>query len=146
MRTENILPPTFEINESFKHLYAKRLLYHWLCQHESKTEGCNFCGFKWRRNQGIHMELPVYRSSNPNYFEHGSNSGKISFVPDITIFHKGQVFIIIEVVHKSAISNTKLKKIKRFFGSNHFELYEIQADHILNNTGIPTFLTYKLVA
>lgn len=136
----------FEVHESFKHTFAKDLLLRWLRDHERDNKTCNFCGLAWRPNWGIYPELKFYKTSHLYYFEEGINSGRVLFIPDITIFHKGQAFILLEIVHRNKVSPQKAGRIRNFFGANHYEIYEIEADTILNNTCTPTFLTLKNAA
>jgi hypothetical protein len=117
--------------------------------------------FYWRTgNYGVHMELPFHKTDSPYYFElskgllveeciasDGSkysatslvfdpliDRGELLFVPDITIFHKGTAIILIEVVHTSSVSQQKIDKILSFFEGYHIEVYEIEADNILDQT------------
>lgn len=136
----------YVIKESFKHQYAKDLLTKWLKEHEQNNRSCDFCGWAWRPNYGVFPELKFYKTSHPYYFEQGENSGQTLFIPDITIFHKGQAFILIEIVHRSPLTKQKLGRIRNFFGDCYFEIYTIEADHILNNTSTPYFLSYKQAA
>lgn len=118
--------------------------------------------FNWRKNYGVYMELPFYTTSDPYYFEcskgvwcdlpehtelescdceRDENSfikhidkGKILFVPDITIFHKGTAKILIEVFHTNPVSPNKMRKIAKFFEQSHIEVYQIDAENILVQT------------
>jgi hypothetical protein len=133
----------YEYHESHKHKLAKETLFKWLDNIEKGIPNTPpvRLPFYWRRpNYGVHLELPFYSNSDPYYFEcsghendGGEQPGRILFVPDITIFHKGSVKIIIEVVHKNIISGEKEKKINSFFGDGVW-LYSIEADNILNQT------------
>ncbi len=153
-------------NESHKHRLAKELLYSWFDEQNKSNDSCQIAQFKWRSNYGVFTELKFYETSAPYYFEcskglkeysliNGVDSrglnpldwfdtkidrGKIIFVPDITIFHKGCPTIIIEVVHKNSLTKSKIEKIKQFFQYHHVELYEIDAEEILRHTGIPNEL------
>jgi len=154
----------FKENESYLHKAAKHLLSLWLNEEEAKNDFCSFCGLAWRRNYGVYQELKFYETSDPYYFENSdgliecgmmcrtnpdecfeptAKRGKILFVPDITIFHKGQAMILIEIVHRSPVSGKKLSNIIKFFNGNHFELYTINAKSILVNTGKPSFLNFQ---
>jgi len=107
--------------ESYFHKCAKNLFADWLREEELENDGCNFCGFKWRSNYGVFTELKFHETDSPYYFEL-SNSlttvdfeqrpknildwfdksidrGKILFVPDIVVFHKGSPKYIFEIVH-----------------------------------------------
>lgn len=151
----------FEQNESFLHLKAKELLFVWLSDINKKNDDCNLYPISWRRNYGVFMELPFYKTDSPYYFECSEglipyeerqetpcinwfdknyNRGEILFVPDITIFHKGVARILVEVVHKSPVTESKLNKIKAFFNGHNVIIYEISAQEILRHTKVPTFL------
>lgn len=131
----------YEYHESHKHKLAKETLFKWLDNIEKFIPNSPpvRLPFYWRRpNWGVHMELPFYSNSDPYYFECSGHEldeepGRLLFVPDITIFHKGSVKIIIEVVHKNYISAKKEESIYKFF-KNDVQLYSIEADNILNQT------------
>lgn len=153
----------FEVKESYKHLYAKKILANWCKEAEEKSDGCcQIAQFYWRKNYGVFEELPFYETSDPYYFEnsggfspykweHGFkpeqcfskryNRGKILFVPDITIFHKGVPGYLFEIVHSNPVSIQKIEIIRSFFGDLYYtELYEINVEDILVQTKIPTRL------
>jgi len=160
----------FKENESFKHKLAKNLLAEWLKeQEEIDKDHCNFLPFKWRKSEGIFTELKFHefdslyyfqqsrglkeytgydeqtlidhRGNNPlEWFDDSISRGKIMFVPDITIFHKGVPNILIEIVHSNPISELKKQNITKWYGGENVELYEVFADDILENTQKPTTL------
>lgn len=142
----------FTENESFLHKHAKDLLSDELIKTEIKMQDfCEYNVLRWRKNYGVFKELPFYESSDPYYFEsseglkdndyerHMSNCldwfdpefdrGKILFIPDITIFHKGEPKILIEIVHKNKTPQWKINKINKFF--SYVELYEVSAYQIM---------------
>jgi hypothetical protein len=71
---------TFHHKESYKHLFAKQLMYQWLQEYEDRWMYNNYDGNpKWRVVQyfplswdagerDMHMELPFYETSDPYYF------------------------------------------------------------------------------
>lgn len=130
--------------ESYKHLFAKNLLRDWFLEQEKHNDYCEVAQFNWRSNYGAYTELPFYKTSDPYYFECGLNEGKILFVPDITVFHKGVPIYLLEVVHKHPMPLWKVNQIKKFFNYN-IELYEIEAEEILRHDKsiIPTYLECK---
>ncbi len=155
----------FEHKESYKHLLAKNLLTKWLQDEDNKNDYCNVAQFSWRSNYGVFEELKFYETSDPYYFECSEglgdigqmmdndihclewfrkdyNRGKILFVPDIVIFHKGMPKYIIEVVHTHYLSGKKLSIIKNWFNGHNVEVYEIMADEILkhDSSKIPDYL------
>lgn len=158
----------FEEKESFKHKMAKDLLHGWLSELD-KVDGAELLPFRWRGNYGVYKELKFHETDDPFYFEcskglfdynkypeiyHNNKNpldlfdpnydrGKILFVPDITIFHKGSATILIEVVHKNHVSREKLYKIKDFFNGNHVEVYEVDAEEILKQINVPTKLNCR---
>lgn len=149
--------------ESFAHRCAKEILTSYLQRLEDKNDFCEYHGLSWRKNYGIFPELKFYETSEPYYFEtsyglrefvgHDENGidlrgrnpldwfddtqkrGKILFVPDITIFHKGTASIFIEIVHNHATEPHKLEAILNFFEDrgNNIKVYEVSATEILNN-------------
>lgn len=156
----------FEYKESFKHLCAKQLLLSWLRELDEKQDGCTFGPIYWRSNWGVHEELPFYETSDPYYFELSQgligqerktkhynhrelfdptfNRGKLLFVPDITIFHKGTPIHFIEVVHKSFPVRGKVGKMFNFFYPEYScNLWIVGADHILGQIKKPTSLNFK---
>lgn len=80
-----------------------------------------------------------------NGFLKSFNRGHFLFVPDITIFHKGEAKIFIEVVHTNPTSKDKLNKILKFFSGHWIEVYEISADSILNCTNKHKKLDFKTI-
>lgn len=149
--------------ESLMHRYAKLVLAKRLSEIEKESgDSCEFNGIKWRKNYGVFTELKFYETSNPYYFESSEgllphtgfdsngidkrgkdpikwfnpayNRGKILFVPDITIFHKGTATVFIEIVHRHHLEQPKLNAIEKFFEGNLIQVYEVSAEQILNNT------------
>lgn len=169
----------FKNQESFKHLYAKKLLTKWLREidEDPKTDGGSLGQISWRSNYGVYEELPFYNTSDPYYFElskglnwfndDGSDKldprslkrpykqsdvfnstidrGRILFVPDVTIFHKGCAVHLIEVIHKNPPSEKKMNAIYEFFNGHYFNLWTIPADHILGQIEKPKSLNFELV-
>lgn len=144
--------------ESFKHKVAKNLLTKWLKMVDVGLSS-DIKPFVWRRSYGVYAELKFYESSRPHYFEDSLglvdpgksvdfmdiDRGKILFVPDITVFSQGVAHILIEVVHKNPVSAKKLSVIKDFYKDQWVELYEVSADSILNNIGIPNKVQSRLI-
>ncbi len=123
--------------------------------------------FYWRSNYGVFLELPFHETDDQYYFECSDwarqqmdkdglglktlveplqevNRGKILFVPDITIFHKGCPKIFIEVIHKSPVSQKKVDRIINFMSAG-FEIWTINADNILNQTNKYCNLKFTLL-
>lgn len=162
---------SFITQESYRHKLSKEQLYKWLCSIESGNRQELHEDFKipfgWNKgNYGVHLELPFYETSSPYYFEQGAgiispnglhpsthhhsnfvdplvNRGKILFVPDITIFHKGTAYHFIEVCYKNKTSAKKIQDIKNFFGTYPIYVWEIEADNILNQTNIKFKLEFE---
>jgi len=159
---------SYEYHESYKHKLAKELLYSWLLNCEKEKGFCPKLPFGWRTgNYGVFMELPFYETSDPYYFENSKglihpfevpnsdpnhqdnfyktiDRGRMMFVPDICIFHKGEVKIIIELVHKSPVTEKKINSMMNFFGKEHsgFELWEIEAENVLVQTNLKCELDF----
>ena len=153
----------FEYKESYKHLMAKNLLASWLRKIDEEEEFCRLTPFSWRSNYGVFTELPFFSTSDPYYFEmskglldptqndfryrydHATcfdpkiNRGRYLFVPDITIFHKGTAYILIEVIHKNELTWDKIAAIDLFFNGN-VQLFTIEAEEILRQTEVPKSL------
>ena len=149
-------------NESFTHKYAKEVLANKLSAIDKSNDSCEFNGIKWRSNYGVFTELKFHETSHPYYFELSDgiityngvdenrvdkrgknplewfdknfNRGKILFVPDIAIFHKGTPTIFIEIVHRHHLEQKKLDAIANFFEGYSIQVYEVSAEQILNNT------------
>jgi len=170
----NIEKKPFEERETFSHRFAKNLLAKWLREEEAKNDHCKIEPFEWRRNYGVFTELRFHnkdefyyfeqsdtleahlgfddkgvdkRGRNPlDWFKDGVDRGKILFVPDITIFHKGTPKILIEVVHSNPVSDEKLEAIHKWYDGEYFELYEVFSSWILEQTERPNILlSRKLV-
>ncbi len=157
-----------EERESYKHLFAKNLLKRWFLEQDTNNDFCSVAQFNWRSNYGIFTELEFYETSNPFYFELSDglreyssersknpldwfdpdfNRGKILFVPDITLFHKGSAVKLLEVVHTNSVPDWKKRRIEKFFAGNHIEVYEIQAEEILRHdkTIVPAYLECRQI-
>lgn len=159
----------FKENESFEHKIAKELLTLWLREAEDgKFDGisCDFCGLRWNKNAGVFPELPFYETSHPYYFENsggldienyqtrhdyathhikGFDKGKTLFIPDITIFQRGYVILMIEIVHKSPLTEKKINTMTEFFKDTEAELYTINSRSIMVNTSKPTWLNFQKI-
>ena len=154
--------------ESFKHKAAKELLASWLRNLDNTQDGCLLSPISWRSNYGVFEELKFHETDDPYYFEMSSglinyelregmglgfrpktntdwfksdfDRGRILFVPDITIFHKGVAAILVEILHKHEVPDKKLNIISDFFSGQGVTLFEIRAEDILKLTKIPTEL------
>lgn len=124
--------------ESFKHRAAKDLLHEWLSSGILRP-------WIWRTPSPVCKELKFYAGSSPYYFEHGSPTGEILFVPDITVFHQGAAHLLVEVVHTSPVTDEKLDTIKCFFLDQPVEVWEVQAEEILRQVDVPARLRAKLI-
>ena len=120
-------------NESLIHKYGKELLASELRSQEIiSPKCCVVTPFVWRPSYGVFTELPIYENSNLYYFDYPPKvPGKISFVPDIVIFHQGYPKIIIEVVHKSPPTEQKVERIRNYLRDTDAELHTIKAAHIM---------------
>lgn len=71
------------------------------------------------------------RGKDPlQWFDKSIDRGKILFVPDITIFHKGTPKFLIEIVHTNPVSEQKIDKIIDFFDYG-IEVHEVNVKDIL---------------
>jgi hypothetical protein len=64
-------------------------------------------------------------------------------VPDITVFHKGSPIYFFEIVHTSAVSEEKLRRMKKF--SSEIEIVEIEAEEILRHCNIPNYINCTIL-
>ncbi len=161
----------FEHKESYKHLYAKKVLADWFREEDKKHDYCKVAQFEWRSNYGIFEELAFYSTSDPYYFECSDclkheyyaqtgetipenplewfdtklDRGIILFVPDIVIFHKGTPKYFFEVVHRNSVSPEKILAIKQFFKGNNPAVYEVDAEFILRQIGVPKEIRCSLL-
>lgn len=153
--------------ESFMHLHAKNLLLEELRKVEQSNEFyCTFGPLKWRSNYGVFSELKFHEKDNYCYFECSEgliitgnvplingdewfdpsiDRGKILFVPDITIFHKGSPKYIIEVVHKNKVTEYKKQCISRFFSGIGIEVYEVSAYDIMSQVNTLENVVFNLI-
>lgn len=154
----------YEHKESYKHLFAKNLLAKWLREAENGNDYCGLAQFTWRKNYGIFTELMFHETDDPYYFEcsqglepyseernkklctnwfkRNFNRGRILFVPDIVIFHKGTPKYIIEIIKTNPLTDEKVNVIKNFFKGHMVEIVAIYADEILRHdiSEIPGYL------
>lgn len=152
----------FIAKESFLHKLAKEQLFKWLEEEENKgNDCCKFAQFSWRQKYGVFMELPFHETDDVYYFEcsafasfdHNNNfvpldidRGKILFVPDIVVFHKGTPIYIFEIVASNPLTDRKIQAIKTFFGDYyHIEVYEVSAMDIMKMLKKPDFLPCKQI-
>ena len=143
----------FESKESYKHKLAKQVLKEWLDNnHELQP-------FPYSDNGWVILEYPIcifsennpkspgrddsweydvftnYGNPIPSYTEciQEYDTHPIAMI-DIVVVHKGHPLYAIEICHTNPVSNEKLMKLKDLGVTN---LYEVKADWILNQTGIP---------
>ncbi len=97
--------------ESYKHYTAKILLAEWL------------------REDYLRVDI-----ESPFCME-----GMVLFVPDITCYDYNGLNCIYEVEHKSGLTGHKLGMIQYYQHAtgHYFPVYEVSADHILNQTSKP---------
>ena len=104
-----------KIIESYKHLFAKKLLAHWLkSEYKTKTEVKFYAGeYIW-------------------------------FIADIVCYDKDIPFAVYEVTHKHGIDFKKLMRIQLWSYRNNIQLqvYEVQAEWILRQIKQPDKLKY----
>lgn len=159
---------SFTENESYKHKMAKEVLKKWFEDTEKDDYMCiGDIRFRSNRNSGIFLEYPICKDIKGNFnnsWEH--NWDEITedaeyfwneYVPtyddcihkfksypiaiiDMVCSHKGQPYYAIEICHKNPVSQEKINKLEEF---GVYNLIEIDADWILNQTKIPSQLKYK---
>lgn len=152
----------FVERESNKHYLAKELFAKWCRDAEALARKYNHftakvAQFEWRPNQGVHTELQFCEFDDTYYLEnrypgatprdgsmHRSNEfGRILFVPDISIFIKGEIRIIFEIKHTSGLSEEKLQRIAARLPN--CSIYEIEAEEVLRHDKsiVPEFIECK---
>lgn len=102
--------------ESFKHKFAKQLLYEWLCANCFNDFCCD----------RVEVEYPLVRSPN----------AKPSKIVDIAAFRGTNICTIFEVYHTHRIEKNKLDRLAAHWSD--VVIYEINADMILNLTSRPS--------
>lgn len=155
-------------NESYLHEHAKNLLAEALRNEEKKNNYISEFGpITWRANYGVFTELEFHEHDHPYYFECSKgliedytdrpegnytehfdpsiDRGRILFVPDICIFHKGTPTIFIEVVHKNTTPKWKINKINDFFDGFSIDIYEVSAFEIMSQVGDLSKIAFKYI-
>lgn len=83
-------------------------------------------------------------STNPlDWIDPSVNRGKILFVPDIVIFHKGTPKYIIEIVHSNPVSQKKIAVMEEFFRGHNVEVVEVFAKDLLEHTEMPKSILFR---
>lgn len=142
----------FEHKESYLHLHAKLTLYNALVAEEEKNDFITtFGAMEWRASYGVFCELPFHEKDSPYYFEQSAgienddedllqrfnpkiDRGKVLFVPDICIFHKGTPIYFVEIVHTHSVSHQKKEAIRSFFNGYSIMVFQVQAIDIMQCT------------
>lgn len=147
---------TFVRRESFKHKFAKELIYKWLkeggFEDVKSYENCN--------GNGVFVEYPLCPNTYPNSaafnYNHGSSSyayyRNLNFSPsyddciknndipikvaDIATVRKGNINAIFEVYHTHRIEISKIRELHQKYPD--LLIYEISADTILRLTEKPS--------
>ena len=135
------------MSETYQHKAAKILLANWLSETEKESgDFCKLPPFEWRKNAGVHIELPIYETSDPYYFETEDSKTNILFRPDITVFHKGAPIYIIEIFHTHATKRSKLNLIKNYLvGFGGVEVHEVNTVDILRHDKKPKIIQTNII-
>lgn len=149
---------------------AKNKLFSTLKNIDESEDCCSIGQFHWRSNYGVFKDLPFHKGDSSYYFEDSKGLKVVDedyrmseeyeipetatdwfdqsyirneelFVAHLTIFHKGFVKYIFEIVDGEMIKASKIKAINSFFKSGIF-CYQINADDILSNNDL--YMTKKL--
>jgi hypothetical protein len=151
--------------ESYKHLFAKRVLANWL----RVDEGWPLVDARPNRtdiHKGVYTEYPVcldphnhlvglapvwdesydfydLNRSVPTY-EECIDLGLLPIcIFDVAMLHKGEVRHVFEVVHKHHMTKAKRDYIERMHAERHyFDRHVIDADWILSQCGRPKKLRH----
>ena len=109
---------TYIERESYKHKFAKTLIYEWLNSNQFSDFVCD----------RAEIEYPM----------RSQKAGKPTKVADIATFKNGDLCSIFEVYHTHRIEKKKLDKLSSCWPD--VKIYEINADMILNLTRPPSTL------
>ena len=142
------------MTDSYLRTAAKLLLLSELQSVENNTlDHCSFHGLQWRKNYGVFPNFefyetyseyyfedslglvePKYRNPNENpmsWFDPMFDRGKLLFVVDFAIFHKGLPAIMIHVVEPNYLMGAKAEAIQKAMGEGWVQLYQVSATNIL---------------
>jgi len=155
-------------NESYKHKYAKELLFNWF-KNGAFDDYKNVCG-DWHGDD-VYMDYPIIKVEDQDSFrnimgfnynfgdgrcEHYESLTNYEIAPtykqcvdygeipiavaDIALIHKGTVSAIFEICHINKVSDNKIDKIMQKFDGCICDIYKIKADDILKQTKKPTHI------
>lgn len=147
--------------ESYAHRNAKQVVVGWLrdaaqsAGHDNYTK--DLFGIEWRVNRpgpnwGVYEECPVLSDGTgilpcwdetlgdlgglpPTYQQLVASGKRPVAIFDIAIQHKGHVVCCIEIVHKHAVSDEKLRRINGL--SDSLQLLVLPAKWVLGQIGPP---------
>ena len=151
--------------ESYKHYYAKEVLKSWLSSdilNYNKNEFIFNFSENIYNNNCIELEYPIYKNDSMNSIKYNWNmllgDGKTPLNPtyeelkkqriypvaivDLVILDNNKPKYYIEVFHKHKTTNEKIQKLKDL---GITELYEIEADYILNQIKKPDYLKMERI-
>jgi len=150
--------------ESYLHYYSKNVLKSWFQGDKLKETKHIFNEFTYTENlynnDNIIFEYCIVKNNeynsidyswsdllgdgintiNPTYQELKNQDINVIAVVDIVIMDKGKPKYFLEVMNKSPVSSIKLKKLKKLGMKN---LYEIDANYIMRQVGVPNTLKYE---
>lgn len=134
---------------------AKNKFFNILKKENNSGDSSRIGQFYWRKNYGVFKDLKFHKSDDSYYFENSLglipyedrdmhstcidiewfdpkfDRGELVFNAHIAVFHKGSVKYIFEIVEGKDAPRPKLENMCSFF-SNYLNIYQIEADYILN--------------
>jgi hypothetical protein len=152
--------------ESYKHLFAKRLVIQWLRDQArpvrleadgdtllidlSPVRALTSASDPYR---GVYEEYPVcltasgtttihqpWQGGIPTYEELVARGQRPAYIFDIAVAHLGQIKYALEIVHRHPVSHTKIHMLRVATYPEPFELYSLDADWVLNQCRPPACL------
>lgn len=94
------------------------------------------------------MSHPLFRglkSDHISLFKSDFDRGRLLFIPDIVIFHKGTPKYIIEIEYKNPVTPNKINLIADFFRVHSVEIITIHAEQILQQCEKPKNMWYESI-
>jgi len=147
--------------ESYKHYYAKEVLKFWLEQDQLNINKKEFNLFEFSENKYnnncIELEYPIYKKDSMDSINYNWNEllgdGCNPLIPsykdlkqlklyptsiiDLVIMDNNKPKYYLEIYHKHKTTTEKIHKLKELGITN---LYEIDADWILNQIKKPSYI------
>lgn len=147
--------------ESYAHKAAKETVVSWLRDAENNgADSSDFCGLRWRSNRyapnyGVFAEFPIlpggegavygtiwdemgWEDRPPTFSELVKLGTSPAAIVDIAVFHKGQVSIAVEIVHKHELTAKKLRFLNKT--ADIWTVLELPTQWVLGQVKAPSFI------